>query len=148
MWVVIVAVVAAAVWWLVPQGTSPSQEPDPQEPAATAPARPAPIEAPPPDVTADEEATQALDDDASPTAAPLPRDQVELPADVGATDAGVRDDAPVDVAARRDAMLGTVLDRLREDLQAAEEAGDAEAEARIRVRIERLEARRQELAEP
>jgi hypothetical protein len=45
-------------------------------------------------------------------------------------------------------MMGTVLDQLNEDLRAAEEAGDDERATDLRIRIERLEARRRELAEP
>jgi DNA-binding ferritin-like protein len=63
-------------------------------------------------------------------------------------DAGVEDDTPADANGRRDAMLTTVLDRLEQDLRAAEEAGDEDRASQLRVRIERLEERRRELAEP
>ncbi len=149
VWVIIVAVVAAVVWWLVPQGTSPSQEPaaetkanDRERAQRAAPVDPLPAAGTRP---ASGDAERA---DAPPTAEPLPRDEVALPPTPGAGDAGVPGDAAGDPAARREAMLTTVLDRLREDLRAAEDANDEEQAARLRVRIERLEARRQELGEP
>jgi hypothetical protein len=151
VWVMIVAVVAALVWWLVPQGTSPSQEPkatSETDPARNAPTREA-FEDPSPSVEVDRPPIGADSPDAPPTAKPLPRDEVALPATAGVFDAGVEDDEPpTDANRRRDAMLTTVLDRLEQDLRTAEEAGDEDRASQLRVRIERLEERRRELAEP
>ena len=44
-------------------------------------------------------------------------------------------------------MLGVVLDRLQGDLRAAQEAGDEERAAQLKIRIDRLEQRRSELSE-
>jgi len=85
-------------------------------------------------------------DDAEPIAAPLPRDEVELPSPSSPVDGGVAD--PDSVERRRDEMLGTVLGRLNADLAAAEESGNEEEAERLRIRIERLSQRRDELAEP
>lgn len=84
-------------------------------------------------------------DDREPVTVPLPRDQVELPSTAPA-DGGVDD--PISVEQRRDEMLSTVLERLSAELEAAEEAGNEEEAARLRIRIERLSQRRDELAEP
>ncbi len=135
MWLAIVALVAA-IWWLVPRRTSPSPTPAVPEPQAAEPQR---------------RSTPALEepeapDDAEPIAAPLPRDEVELPSPSSPVDGGVAD--PDSVERRRDEMLGTVLGRLNADLAAAEESGNEEEAERLRIRIERLSQRRDELAEP
>ncbi len=140
VWLAIVAV-AVVAWWLFPRAptSAPSASPAPaavSEPPS-AERRPTPAEIPTEPVGTDEQ---------EPIAAPLPRHEVELPEPPSSMDGGVED--PVPVEQRRDEMLGTVLDRLNEDLRAAEEAGDDEEAARLKIRIERLRQRRDELAEP
>jgi hypothetical protein len=135
VWLAIVALVAA-IWWLVPRRTSPSPTPPVPEPQAVEPQRKS---------TPVLEAREAPED-AEPIAAPLPRDEVELPSSSPPVDGGVADAGSIEQ--RRDAMLGTVLDRLNADLAAAEESGNEEEAERLRIRIERLRQRRDELAEP
>lgn len=135
LWIAIVAVLAA-IWWLVPRGTSPSQAPAVVEPAE-----------PPPAAERIAQPEEPTSDDEEPFAAPLPRDEVELPDTPAMPDAGVASDDPASLEEKRDQMLTAVLDRLRRDVSAAEEAGDDERAARLRVRIERLEQRQSELAE-
>lgn len=91
--------------------------------------------------------SDAPSDVGEPFAAPLPRDEVQLPEKRSAPDAGIESDDPATVEEKRDQMLSVVLDRLSEDLRAAEEAGDEERAAQLKVRIERLEKRRDELRE-
>lgn len=136
-WIAIVALIAAAIWWLVPRTTGPGQ---------------APARFEPPDIPkhagrlAEDEATRT-DADAPPTASPLPREQIELP-DARLSDAGVALDDGTRRAGRRGQMLTLVLERLRDELATAEEAGDEERATQLRIRIERLERLRTELTGP
>jgi hypothetical protein len=143
VWVFAAALVAAAVAWLLPSrdrvGDLPST-PEPPE-LQTAPAPRLEARVAEPDFDAHSEMGEPL-------AQPLPRDQVPLPEKRAAMDAGVASDDPASVDEKRDRMLGVVLDRLKDDLRAAQEAEDDERVERLRVRIERLEQRRSELAQP
>mgnify|MGYP001814838212 CR=1 FL=1 len=150
IWITLVALAAAALLW------AEAHEPDaPETQSATtdsAPARPSASTASTLSPEAPEEADE-LDPpppspDAPPTATPLPRGEVELPPSAQALDGGVPERDPASTAERRDDMMAAVLERLNEDLRAAEEAGDAERAEQLRVRIERLEDRRRELTEP
>ena len=144
-WVLIfaVALVAAATAWLLPRQDHASDLPSIPEPPE--------LEAAPPsrlDARVDEPGLDVPSEEREPLAKPLPRDEVLLPEKLAAMDAGVPSDDPSSVDEKRDRMLGVVLDRLHDDLRAAEDAGDEERADRVRVRIERLERRRSELAEP
>ncbi len=145
VWVFAVALVAAALWWLLPKQDRVDDLPSIPEPpelqAAPAPRREARVDETDPVAPSDE-------GDGEPLAKPLPRDEVLLPEKQAAMDAGVPNDDSASVEEKRNRMLGVVLDRLRDDLRAAEDAGDGDRAERLKVRIERLEQRRSELAEP
>lgn len=142
IWIATVALAAAALWWLYPEEPPPSQAPSIPEPPALQ-ASPEPSRS---KMAAPSE-SDAPSDVGEPFAAPLPRDEVQLPEKRSAPDAGIESDDPATVEEKRDQMLSVVLDRLSEDLRAAEEAGDEERAAQLKVRIERLEKRRDELRE-
>ena len=135
VWLAIVALLAL-VWWLVPRPTSPSPT---AEPATSERREPTPK---PGSIPVEHEETKERE----PVAVPLPRHEVELSEAAAPADGGVDD--PVPVERRRDEMLSTVLARLNAELEAAEEAGNEEEAARLRIRVERLSQRRDELAEP
>lgn len=142
LWVGAVALVAAAIWWTQatnkgPIADSAAPEPSHGEPAPAAPPAPEPELVPP-------RPTSGGDDEGEPSAVPLPREDVELPAKQ-ASDAGVVDTDPSTPEERRDRMLGVVLEQLDEDLREAEENGDEERAARIRVRRDRLKEQRGEI---
>jgi len=146
IWITLVALAAAALLWVDAKEEDAPPAPE-ATPASAPPTRAAPAAPdPPPEVPAEVEPPPAAD--APPTAAPLPREQVELPSSQKAPDGGVPERDPAATEERRNDMMGTVLDRLNEDLRAAEEAGDEERANELRIRIERLEARRRELTEP
>jgi len=146
IWITLVALAVAALLWVdaKEEAAPPAPEATPASAPATRAAPTAPD--PPPQVPAEVEPPPAAD--SPPTAAPLPREQVELPSSPQAPDGGVPERDPASTEERRNDMMGTVLDQLNEDLRAAEEAGDDERATDLRIRIERLEARRRELAEP
>lgn len=142
-WVAAAALVAAAIWWMRAADERPIPEPAAPDPSE---AEPTPVPSPP-----EPEAVPARpmpmpsgDDESEPSAMPLPREDVELPAKQ-VSDAGVADADPASPEERRDRMLGLVLEQLDEDLREAEEAGDEERAARIRVRRDRLKEQRGEI---
>lgn len=143
VWVFAVALVAAALWSLLPKQDRLDELPSIPEPpelqAAPAPRR---------EVRVDETAPVTPSDEGEPLAKPLPRDEVLLPEKRAAMDAGVPNDDSASIEEKRDRMVGVVLERLHDDLRAAEDAGDEDRAERLMVRIERLEQRRSELAEP
>lgn len=140
---VAVALAAAAAWWLYPEDGSSRQPSSIREPAETPttaePRRQALAAARDQDAPADEEG--------KPVATPLPRDEVVLREKHETSDAGVANDDPASTEEKRDRMLEVVLDRLQEDLRAAQEAGDEARAAQLEVRIDRLVQRRSELTE-
>lgn len=150
IWITLAALAAAALLWAdaneadAPETSSAATASAPAKPSAPATSTLAP-EAP---EEPDKPELPPPAPDAPPTATPLPRGQVELPSSAQALDGGVPERDPASTAERRDDMMASVLERLNEDLRAAEEAGDGERAAQLRVRIERLEARRRELTEP
>ena len=97
-----------------------------------------------PEAAEQERTEPSAEDEGEPFVTPLPRDEIQLPAKA-APDGGVADDDSSSIEEKRDRMLGVVLEQLEEDLRAAEEAGDEQRAARIRVRRDRLEQRRNEL---
>ena len=140
-WVAAVALVAGLLWWTQTRDGDRVDAPPRPEPVV---AEPAP-EPPPSEPEAVRERPEpGAEGESEPIATPLPRDEVQLPA-TGAPDGGVDDDDPASIEVKRDRMLGVVLEQLEEDLRAAEEAGDEQRAARIRVRRDRLEQQRNEL---
>jgi|GEM_PF-4817112 len=144
---VLLAVVAllAAVWWLAPTSTSPTQAPSIAR-ESSKPGQVSEKHAIPAPPRTKNDAPGSTDD--APTTIPPPRDALELPRADPTLDAGVTSDDSSSVSEKQDRMLMTVLDRLRADLETAEAAADEEEARRLKIRIERLEARRRELAEP
>lgn len=144
VWIASVALAAAAAWWLYPRDSAPPTAPAVSE---SAEAVPTPEPQQQPQALADPaQSDTPADEEGEPFVTPLPREEVVLPDRQGATDAGVASDDPISREEKRDRMLGVVLDRLQDDLRAAQEAGDEERAAQLKIRIERLEQRRSELS--
>lgn len=144
-WIGSVVLAAAAAWWLYPKDSGPSRPPSIPESAEAPPdAKP---QRQPRALAAPTNGDAPTDEEREPSATPLPREEVVLPEKQKTADAGVPTDDPASTEEKRDRMLGVVLDRLQEDLRAAQEAGDEERAAQLKIRIDRLEQRRSELTE-
>lgn len=141
-WVAAAALVAAVLWQSQAKDVGPVAEPEAPVPVAgerepEPPSKPEAVQVRP----------EPTSDEGEPLATPLPRAEVELPAKA-VPDGGVMDDDPASVEEKRDRMLRVVIEQLDEDLRAAEEAGDEERAARIRVRRDRLKEQRSESTAP
>ncbi len=139
------ALAAAAAWWLYPKESGPGRAPSFTDSAEAVPT-PEP-QRQPQALAAPAQSDTPADGQGEPFATPLPREEVLLPEKQGTSDAGVASDDPISRKEKRDRMLGVVLDRLQGDLRAAQEAGDEERAAQLKIRIDRLEQRRSELSE-
>ncbi|MGB5284420.1 MAG: hypothetical protein WBN29_07905 [Polyangiales bacterium] len=144
-WIASLALAVAAAWWLYPQDSGPGRAPSFPDSAEAIPT-PEPQQQPQA-LAAPAQSDTPADGQGEPFATPLPREEVLLPEKQRTADAGVASDDPISREEKRDRMLGVVLDRLQDDLRAAQEAGDEEQAAQLKIRIDRLEQRRSELSE-